>query len=428
MNNTAAGICSAIFNTNRAMHTNSQKGGIFMDTLKKKLIKRKEAYQEYILTLESLYTECGEILFDYAIHSVQPLTVIDQNLLTAWNTAREERKKHTSTILTIKAALTRQDELKKFSSEITHLLQEQNKQYKKHEEAFALHFFEMYEPEHINELSHIEQELLPLKTALEKIFEEKAFIEQEKENGTFFKKIAAGSQLIILNNKQSNTEKKIKKCILSHAKDINTCETVTKLYEQHSFSEETAQLYDELQRITVQLQETQVRQTSVDEEVKQIKKIFEECGAGHNPRKYITELTSLIRKLDDTIQINEKQQGCAYADQFYTEEGVQKDNTPEKINEQRIIDCLTAINEQRIHITQKNYEIAYIENEIAIETETNRIASITKAIISYEKKIEEYQKRIEQANKDILSAEAVIQECTAKNEDIIVHIAKPEDE
>ena len=113
-----------------------------MDNLKKKLADRKKDREDLQTILHSLYREYGETQFEYVSQRKETIPHIDEQDFEIWKTLREARRKDSDTILSIKTAQSRQNELKVFCKEIDKLLHEQQYTYQKARDAFMLLFFQ----------------------------------------------------------------------------------------------------------------------------------------------------------------------------------------------------------------------------------------------------------------------------------------------
>ncbi|QSH92341.1 hypothetical protein C5N99_07670 [Treponema medium] len=376
-----------------------------MDNLKKNLADRKKDRENLQTMLNSLYRECGEAQFEYVLQRKEPTPHIDEQDFEAWKMLRESRRKDSDTILSIKTAQSRQNELKVFSKEVDKLLHEQQRTYQKTRNDFILLFFQTYQNNSLPQIAHIAQSIEPLKESIEKVQQEKQELEHKKNDAHFFKKLTLSPQLLSLKNKLTSLQKKMNEQIIEVGEESLTDEVIKEV-RGASFPEQLETAYLSLQAIVSKQDEMENRKETLNTEQKKLEETLTECGVADTPQKRINILTDIIKNTDEKIEEAERQQGSQYSDIFYTEAGEKTDEPLTGIPE-LFKPYLDAIAEYRVKLGKNAIDIEYIENEIALAGEVHKIETLQKAIAGYREGITQYEKLIETAEQDIAREEEI---------------------
>ena len=376
-----------------------------MDNLKKNLADRKKDREDLQTILHSLYREYGETQFEYVSQRKETIPHIDEQDFEIWKTLREARRKDSDTILSIKTAQSRQNELKVFCKEIDKLLHEQQYTYQKARDAFMLLFFQTYQNASLPHIAQIAQSIEPLKESIEKVQQEKQALEQQKTDAHFFKKLALSPQLLSLKNKLTGLQKKINEQIIAAGEDLLTDDIINEA-RGAAFPEPLEAAYVEFQAIVSKQVEMEDRKDTLSAEQGKLEETLTECGVTNTPQKRINSLTDKIRDTDKKIEEVEIRQGEQYSEVFYTADGENKAEDLTSVPE-LFKPYLTSIADYRVKLAKNAIDIEYIENEIAFASEVRKIESLQKAIVGYKDSIAQYEKLIETAERDIARAEEI---------------------
>ena len=387
-----------------------------MDNLKKNLADRKRERKNLQTMLNTLYKESGETQFEYVLQRNETMPHIDEQDFEAWKMLRESRRKDSDTILSIKTAQSRQNELKAFSKEVDKLLHEQQRTYEKARNDFILLFFQTYQNDALPQIAQIAQSIEPLKESIKKVEQEKQTLEQQKNDAHFFKKLALSPQLLSLKGKLNSLQKKMNEQIIAAGEDSLT-DDIVKEVRGASFQGDLETAYTALQTIVSKQTEIEDRKETLNTEQTKLAETFAECGVTDTPQKRITMLTDIIKDTDTKIEEAEKRQGAQYSDIFYTAAGDTTDEPRTGIPES-FKPYLDSIAEYRVKLEKNALNIEYIENEIAHADETRKIEAMEKAIAGYKDGIAQYEKLIDKAERDIARAEEIKQELEERNSEL----------
>lgn len=384
-----------------------------MDNLKKHLTGKKKEGEALRTALDSVYRECGEVQFEYALQHSKDIRYVNEQEFTAWKTLRETRRQTADSILTIKTAQSRQNELKVFYGEIDKLLHKQQGDYEKTRNKFILLFFQTYQSDSLPCITQIKQTIAPLKENIEKTETDKQALEREKNDAHLFKKLAINPQLIALKRKLSGLKKKMEEHIIASGDSLLT-ESVIREVRGTAFPEDLEALYSEFLSLTAKRDEMGNRREALQAEQEKLKETLTECGVNDSPQKRIGMLTAQIKKIDKEITDAERRQGILYADTFYADDGTSKEaaftEEPESFKA-----YLASIAEYRIKLEKNRLSIEYIENELALAGEVRRIETLHEAIARYRDGIAQYEQLIESAEQAISQSEALKAELKEKN-------------
>ena len=376
-----------------------------MDNLKKNLADRKKDRENLQTMLNSLYREYGETQFEYVLQRQGTIPHINEQDFEAWKMLRESRRKDSDTILSIKTAQSRQNELKVFSKEVDKLLHEQQRTYEKTWNDFILQFFQTYQNSALPQIAQIAQSIEPITDSIKKVRQEKQTLEQQKSDAHFFKKLALSPQLLSLKGKLNSLQKKMNEQIIAAGEECLT-DDVVKEVRGASFPEELETAYTALQAIVSKQDEMEDRKETLNTEQNKLAETLAECGVTDTPQKRISMLTDIIKDTDTKIEEAERRQGSQYSDIFYTPTGSSTEvpctDIPEPFKP-----YLDSIAEYRAKLEKNARNIEYIENEIAHADETRKIEAMEKAIAGYKDGIAQYEKLIETAERDIARAEKI---------------------
>ena len=387
-----------------------------MDNLKKNLSERKKEREDLQTMLNSLYKEYGETQFEYVSQRQKTISHIDEQNFKTWKTLRELRRKDSDTVLSIKTAQSRQNELKVFSKEVDKLFHEQQCAYRKACDTFMLLFFQTYQNASLPYIAQITQSIEPVKETIEKVLQEKQELERKKTDAHFLKKLTLSPQLLSLKNKLTGLQKKMNEQIIEAGETYLT-NAVVKEIRGAAFPEQLEAAYLEFQTIVSKQEEIDNRKEALNAEQKRLEEIFTECGVTDTPQKRINSLTDKIRDTDKKIEEAERRQGTQYSDVFYTAEG--------KSNGEALTDIpelfkpyLNSIVEYRAKLQKNAIDIEYIENNIAFAAEERKIETLQKAIAGYKDGISQYEQLIATAERDIVRAEEIKLELEERNNEL----------
>ena len=376
-----------------------------MDNLKKNLADRKKDRADLQTMLNSLYREYGETQFEYVSQRKETTPHIREQDFKAWKMLRESRRKDSDTILNIKTAQSRQNELKVFSKEVDKLVHEQERAYQKARDTFMLLFFKTYQNDPLPYIAQITQSIEPLKESIEKLQQEKQDLERQKNDAHFFKKLTLSPQLLSLKGKLSGLQKKMNEQIIAAGEDLLTDDIVTEA-RGAAFPEQLETSYSELTAIVSKQDEMEARKETLNAEQKKLEETLMECGVIDTPQKRINALTDIIKDTDKRIEESEIRQGSLYSDVFYTDTGKRTEEALTDVPE-LFKPYLESIADYRAKLAKNAIDIEYIENEIARAGEIRKIEALEKAIVGYKDGIAQYEKLIETAERDIARAEEI---------------------
>lgn len=376
-----------------------------MDNLKKNLADRKKERENLQTMLNSLYREYGETQFEYVLQRKGTTPHIDEQDFEAWKILRESRRKDSDTILSIKTAQSRQNELKVFSKEVDKLLHEQQRTYETARNDFILLFFQTYQNNSLPQIAQIVQSIEPLKESIEKVQQDKQELERQKNDAHFFKKLTLSPQLLSLKGKLTGLQKKMNEQIIAAGEEFLT-DTVIKEVRGASFPEQLETAYLALQAIVAKQDEMEDRKETLNAEQKKLTETLTECGVIDTPQKRINVLADIIKNTDEKIEEAERRQGSQYSDIFYTDAGTSTEEPLTGVPDP-FKTYLESIAEYRVKLVKNAIDIEYIENEIALAAEVHKIETLQKAIAGYKDGIAQYEKLIETAERDIARAEEI---------------------
>ena len=376
-----------------------------MDNLKKNLADRKKDRADLQTMLNSLYREYGETQFDYVSQRKETTPHIREQDFKAWKMLRESRRKDSDTILNIKTAQSRQNELKVFSKEVDKLVHEQERAYQKARDTFMLLFFQTYQNDPLPYIAQITQSIEPLKESIEKLQQEKQELEQQKNDAHFFKKLTLSPQLLSLKGKLNGLQKKMNEQIIAAGEDLLTDDIITEA-RGAAFPEQLETSYGELTAIVSKQDEMEARKETLNAEQKKLEETLMECGVIDTPQKRINALTDIIKDTDKRIEESEIRQGSLYSDVFYTDTGKRTEEALTDVPE-LFKPYLESIADYRAKLAKNAIDIEYIENEIARTGEIRKIEALEKAIAGYKDGIAQYEQLIETAERDIARAEEI---------------------
>ncbi|MGP1593993.1 MAG: hypothetical protein ACTTH8_01955 [Treponema sp.] len=382
-----------------------------MDNLKKTLAEEKKVYKELLANLDICYSECGEALFKYRQESPDNAAVYDvDGCFEKWQSARESRDKNTQTIITIKAAVTRQNELKKFIAEVDKVLYEYTAERKKAASAFSVLFFQEYYDVYPQYFSDISKDIEPLQAQIKNFEQERTDLETQKNTANFLQKLSIGTQLTVLKAKNMSAQKKIEKAVTIISESLLQNPQVVNLYTDKQLQDSLNPLYEQFYEYTDKIAEAENRKTALIEENTAVEAELVACGVSDNPQYRINELTQYIKDIDASINTLEKDHGINLFRIFYPNadalhRAVPQDTEVQLPADKNIQACIETIREQCITLQKQQNSITVLENELAINEETARIQNLQKAIVHYEQNITDYQRMIEKAQSDIVQAE-----------------------
>ena len=376
-----------------------------MDNLKKNLADRKKEREALQTMLNSLYREYGETQFEYVLQRKETIPHINERDFEAWKILRESRRKDSDTVLSIKTAQSRQNELKVFSKEVDKLLHEQQRTYEAARNDFILLFFQTYQNNSLPQIAQIVQSIEPLKDSIEKVQQDKQELERQKNDAHFFKKLTLSPQLLSLKGKLTGLQKKMNEQIIAAGEEFLT-DTVIKEVRGASFPEQLETAYLALQAIVAKQDEMEDRKATLNAEQKKLTETLTECGVIDTPQKRINVLADIIKNTDEKIEEAERRQGSQYSDIFYTDAGTRTEEPLSSVPDP-FKTYLDSIAEYRVKLEKNAIDIECIENEIALASEVHKIETLQKAIAGYKDGIAQYEKLIETAERDIARAEEI---------------------
>ena len=388
-----------------------------MDNLKKKLAGLKKDHEEIHQMLETLYREFGELQFEYALHTTEPLQHIAAQDFAMWKSLRESRQYDTETILNIKTTQARQSELKVFYGEIDKLVREQQRKYEKMRHAFILQFFQTYKKDSMPCIVQIKTEIELLETTLKEVETKQLELEQQKNDSHFFKKLTLEPQLMTIKGKLHGLQKQRDEQIISIGNSVLTDDVIAEV-RGACFPDPLEAVYSELRSIVIKQDEIEERKETLIAEQKKLDETLAECGVESSPQKRITVLTAQIKKKDEALEHAEKCQGSLYGDIFYTSDGTRTEAVFSDIPDS-FQPYLNSIAEYRIKLEKNRLNRMYVENQIAIATEAHKVVTLQKAISTYKDGIAQYERLITTAEQNIIQSEAHAAELEKTNSELL---------
>ena len=374
-----------------------------MDTLKKMLVERKKDRTDLQTLLEALYKEYGSAQFEYALHNTSSLVSISLQDFETWKSLRANRQDDANTILAIKTAQSRQNELKVFCGEVDKLVREQQQTYEKARKAFVLAFFKTYQHDSLPCIAHILSTLEPLEASISQVEQDIRGLEQQKTEVNFLKKITLSTQLIAAKGKLNSLQKKRDALVIASGGEVITDAVINEV-RGAGFPGKLEEVYTDLADIVHKQEEIAARKEALAAEQQKIEETLTECGVESTPQKRISVLTANIKTTDEAIGKVEQQQGIVSADMFYTLDGTKLEaasaNIPESFKP-----YLDSIAEYRVKLHKNQLNITYLENEIVAAAESRKIEALQKAIIGYKDSIKQYEQLIAAAEQNIVQSE-----------------------
>lgn len=398
-----------------------------MDKNKKALTDLKKEHDDVLTALEMLYGECGEAQFEYAAHNADSIAYRNTNDFDTWRTLRESRLTTADTILNIKTAQSRQNELKTFYREADKLSEEQQHTYEKTRNIFASLFFQYYAGKGIACLQSTEEALAPLEEEVSKMEEAQTARTTEKMQANFFKKLTLSPQLMALSGKIRSLQKKIDEHIIAAAETIVADTAIERMNNQGDFSDELSKAYEAVMDSRAKHAETEERKRTLTAELEKQNDILQACGVIDTPQKRLTVLTAHLKQMDKEITAICRKQGKAYADMFYTESGVMQEGMSSSHEPELFKTYLDSIAEHRRIAEKKGAQIAYFENENALASEERKISAFHNAINNYKAGIAQYEQMIADAERHIAESEQIKVELNKRKNELLPVFSEPVD-
>lgn len=367
---------------------------------KQKITELEKALNTLQTKITSEHIALGARLFNL-VKENSPEVHIEQSVFNSWLALVTERKEHTDTILHIKTALERKDQLKALSSESKKLLSQKSAEVKKLKEDFTLLVYQNHKEDFLEAIQQV-PDIAKLEAEIETEKTKITGLSDKTEKATFFNKFIPTIQTFLSKGKVSTSEFKLKKLIQESAQAIFSDQDFVSLMEM------SQELPNDIQEILANLKTTQETQTSISEKLKDIEaeenqnnSILESYNALSDSKKRLSELAGLIKNLDARVEALELHEGETCVHAFFDSEGLS------------LTDGVTHTFHQHISaIGELLREVQHTKTQIAILSKTIDLKNLEEKRKNTRSKIEKWQKQIHDLQAHIAEAEKNEQDYT----------------
>ncbi|ULQ59430.1 hypothetical protein K7I13_13250 [Brucepastera parasyntrophica] len=380
-----------------------------MDTQRKTIQNLAVTLDETRGQLALFYRTFGEkLLNDSADPAVVSGGVSTENL-DLWRSLMSSREDDTRSILDIKAAVTRRQELIQFRKEIAKKIAEENAGYRDQILKLGQAFFEQYTDADAAFFGETYSKADAEKKKIGQLTEKKKKLQNDSESKRIFGKMVDKVKIASAAGEIQQHEAVLNRILEDAAEEMIQTGAIEKMEESGAISSEILQVYTETRPFLDRIDDLKKRTDVLDSDSEAMNEIFKTNGVKENPQRRIEDLHARIKETDNRIDSLCVLCAREYCDKFLDEDGKYLAGKPAKDTDDNAIKMYQSQLEKaallRTDIFRIRQKIEVLETDLKIQTLERNITVYKHTIEDHEKKISHYNDLKKTLKKSIADAE-----------------------
>lgn len=341
--------------------------------------------------LSQFYHQFGEKLLGDSSDPTIIAGALSIERIENWRSLMSSREIEARSILDIKAAVTRQQELVLFRKELEKNLTEEKGQYKENLEELGRTFYGQYTPKDEAFFGETYQKASAEGNVLISLEEKHEKMQEELIESGFFGKMFVQFKMVGLASNIRNHKTRLMEIMHDGAASLLSGGILEDRLSEGSLGSELIEIFSSVKKTGAHLDELLKRAQTIESDLSFVKDSLETLGASDNPSRRMEELRSHVKETDK--RINSLTILCAreYSDKFLDEEGISLlGNT----GDGHTFSDMGVYGHQLEQVALHRSGITIIRRKIEILETSVKIDSLEKSIVVSERSIEEHEKKI----------------------------------
>ena len=360
--------------------------------------------------LSSFYRQFGEKLLKDSADPVILAGALSPDRIETWQTLMTTRETDAQSVLEIKAALSRQQELVQFKKELDRVLAQENKRYRERLEALGRAFYAQYSEKDAPVFGDVYERASSEGNTLAHLEEKQGRLRQELEDAGFFGKIFMQFKVASLSSHIRQHKNKVLSILSEGAESLVTGGVIEQLLADGELEDSFGDIFGEIQEIIAKREDIRSRAKTIESDHTVVRDTLESLAASDNPQRRMDELRYRIRDADKRIDTLTILSAREYSDKFLDEDGASV--LGGSLDGHSFSDMgaysyqLEQVSRLRLDVSVVRRKIEVLETSLKIDSLERNIATWEKSVQDYERKIQHYQGLIDTTRKSIDEAHA----------------------
>ncbi len=291
-----------------------------MDSLRRNIQLLTAELDEKRERLSAYYRQFGERLMRDSADGAGGAVPAER--VSGWKELMRQREADAQTMLDIKSAVTRQQELSNFRRELERTLAEETDQLDERYARMGKLFFDHYDPERDAELfGEAWASASSVRESIERAEVKKAAAREDLSRSALFAKLPIYFRLWGLSSNIRARQEQFGKILTEGARRVVDSGEFARSVDEGRYGPELSSTYSGVRESLERLNGIKQRAGSVDSDFSAVEESLSARGAGGKPGKRVESLRLSIRDFDRRIDAQTAQVAREYADKFLDEEG-----------------------------------------------------------------------------------------------------------
>lgn len=359
--------------------------------------------------LSNTYYQFGEKLLADSSDPVVLSGAVSPERLEAWQSLRSVRDADTQTVLDIKAALARQQELERFRKEISSQLNEENLLYSTELSALGKALSEACDADDESIFGEFNAKITAEKNELIKLEQKQEKLRRDIEQSGFFSKMFAQLKIAGVASTIRQFRSRLDQLFAQETRKLFENGLLDDKAESSGPESAFGTRFSVAGEVRERIRVLNEREHAVFDDIAAVRTVLESSGASANPSARIAELKSAIKEADKKIDSLVVLSAREYTDKFLDENG--RSLLGDTGDGHTFSDMgmyahqLEQIALLRSEIWTARRRIEVLETSLKIETLEKNISAYARSVDDYTRKIEQYTAMIAGLRKNIADAE-----------------------
>ncbi len=369
-------------------------------------------------TLSNTYYQFGEKLLADSVDPVILSGAVNSERLESWQALRASREADTRTVLDIKDALAREQELERFRKEILAQLNEENILYSNELSALGKALCDSYTSEDVAEFGDFYDKVASQQDELIKLEQKQEKMRRDIEQSGFFSKMFAQLKIAGVATTIRQFRSRLDRLFAVEARTLLENGTIDAKAEAAGPDSSLGVRFASAREVQNRIATLTQRDQAVFDDLAAVRAALDSYGASSNPSARISELRSSIKEADKKIDSLVVLTAREYTDKFLDENGRSLlGNT----GDGHMFSDMGMYARQLEQIAVLRSDIWTIRQKIDVLETSLKIESLDKNISSYSRSVEEYTRKIEQYTEMIANLRKTIADAELDKEALVQH-------
>lgn len=380
-----------------------------MDAQRRAIQSLTVSLDENRAELAALYRQFGNRLFADSSSVSNAAAPLDAGAVDTWGILLKTRKADAQTIIDIKTALVRLQELGQFKKELSRSHDEERARYRSQLEQVGRIFYRGYSEGETPSFGEAYARASGEEKAVSALEARRDDLQSEISEAGFFGKMVAQFKMAGVSSNLRQRRAKMARILGEGAERLIKDGVVRERIAAGALDGDAASLFQTVQDTSLKIEEYRTRRESLDGDVSAVNAMLEAWGALANPHRRMDELRGKVRDADKRIDALLLTAAREYCDKFLDENGASLlGNTGDGHTFSDMgtySHQLEQVAALRSAISLMRRKIDVLETRVKIEAIGRNIANLERNVTEYQAKIRQFQDMTETARSGIAKAE-----------------------